>query len=50
LLGMGTTLCVPETKRKTLEELAEELHGEVDITKRVVSVPSDDEDKIADSV
>ncbi len=50
LLGMGTTLCVPETKRKTLEELAEELHGEVDICKRVVSVPSDDEDKIADSV
>lgn len=51
LLGMFTTLCIPETKRKTLEELAEELHGEVDITKqRVRSVPSDDEDKIADSV
>ena len=51
LLGMLTTLCIPETKRKTLEELAEELHGEVDITKqRVHSIPSDDEDKIADSV
>jgi PHS family inorganic phosphate transporter-like MFS transporter len=51
LLGMGTTLCIPETKRKTLEELAEELHGEVDITKqRVPSIPSDDEEKVASSV
>lgn len=33
LLGIFTTLCIPETKRKTLEQLAEELHGEVDITK-----------------
>ena len=51
LLGMGTTLCVPETKRKTLEEISEELHGEVDITKQVHrSIPSDDEEKMAESV
>ncbi|KAG0679159.1 Inorganic phosphate transporter pho84 [Pichia californica] len=34
LLGIFTSLCIPETKRKTLEQLAEELHGEVDVTKR----------------
>jgi PHS family inorganic phosphate transporter-like MFS transporter len=34
LLGIFTSLCIPETKRKTLEQLSEELHGEVDITRR----------------
>ena len=33
LLGIGTTLLIPETKRKTLEELAEDLHGEINISK-----------------
>ncbi|GME69218.1 unnamed protein product [[Candida] boidinii] len=47
LLGIGTTLLIPETKRKTLEQLSEELHGEVDISKQVHSVArssSDEED------
>ncbi|GME68094.1 unnamed protein product [[Candida] boidinii] len=47
LLGIGTTLLIPETKRKTLEELSEELHGEVDISKQTHSVArssSDEED------
>ncbi|GMM47577.1 phosphate transporter [Pichia kluyveri] len=34
MLGIFTSLCIPETKRKTLEQLAEELHGEVDVTKQ----------------
>ncbi|TID30395.1 hypothetical protein CANINC_001029 [Pichia inconspicua] len=54
LLGLGTTLCIPETKRKTLEELAEEVHGEIDTSKREYRqspvTPSDDEDKVSDSV
>ncbi|AOW00968.1 major facilitator superfamily domain-containing protein [Yarrowia lipolytica] len=29
LLGIGTSFLIPETKRRTLEDLAEELHGEV---------------------
>jgi PHS family inorganic phosphate transporter-like MFS transporter len=33
LLGIFTTLLLPETKRKTLEELAETYHGEIDIGK-----------------
>lgn len=33
LLGVFTTLLLPETKRKTLEELAETYHGEIDIGK-----------------
>lgn len=33
LLGVFTTLLIPETKRKTLEEICEKYHGEVDTTK-----------------
>lgn len=33
LLGIGTTLLIPETKRMTLEEICEKYHGEVDATK-----------------
>lgn len=35
LLGIGTTLLLPETKRRTLEEICEAVHGEVDTTKLV---------------
>ena len=35
LLGIFTTLLIPETKRKTLEEISEKYHGEVDTTKLV---------------
>lgn len=34
LLGIGTTLLIPETKRQTLEDLCEKYHGEVNIAKR----------------
>ncbi|CDK28645.1 unnamed protein product [Kuraishia capsulata CBS 1993] len=51
LLGFFTTLLIPETKRKTLEQLSEELHGEVDYSntnRGVISSSSDDEEaKIA---
>lgn len=33
LIGIFTTLLIPETKRKTLEQISEEYHGEVDVTK-----------------
>lgn len=33
LLGILTTLLIPETKRKTLEEISEEYHDEIDVTK-----------------
>ncbi|CAN3370261.1 inorganic phosphate transporter Pho84p [Diutina catenulata] len=33
LLGIFTSLLLPETKRKTLEEICEKYHGEVDSTK-----------------
>lgn len=33
LLGIFTTLLIPETKRRTLEEISETCHGEVDTTK-----------------
>lgn len=33
LLGIGSTLLIPETKRKTLEEICELYHDEVDVTK-----------------
>lgn len=33
-LGCFTTLCVPETKRKTLEQLAGEEEGNVQIMER----------------
>lgn len=33
VLGMVTTIFVPETKRMTLEEISEKYHGEVDATK-----------------
>ncbi|GMM32156.1 phosphate transporter [Martiniozyma asiatica (nom. inval.)] len=49
LLGIFTTLLVPETKRETLEDLAERLHDEVNLTKHSI-VHSDDEAKIAESV
>lgn len=32
LLGIGTTLLIPETKRMTLEEITEKYHDEVDIS------------------
>lgn len=32
LLGIGTTLLIPETKRMTLEEISEKYHDEIDIT------------------
>ncbi|KAK6462609.1 inorganic phosphate transporter [Scheffersomyces coipomensis] len=35
LLGIGTTLLIPETKRMTLEEICEKYHGELDATKLV---------------
>lgn len=35
LLGIGTTLLIPETRRKTLEEICELYHDEVDTTKLV---------------
>lgn len=34
LLGIGTTLLIPETKRQTLEDLCEQHHGEVNISKQ----------------
>ncbi|RCK55813.1 Inorganic phosphate transporter PHO84 [Candida viswanathii] len=33
LLGIFTTLLIPETKRRTLEEISETCHGEVDTTR-----------------
>lgn len=33
LLGIFTTLLIPETKRKTLEEICEKYHDEVDVTR-----------------
>lgn len=33
LLGIFTTLLIPETKRMTLEEVCEKYHGEIDTTK-----------------
>lgn len=33
LIGLGLTWFIPETKRKTLEEISEEVHGEVDPSK-----------------
>lgn len=33
LLGVFTTLLIPETKRMTLEEICEKYHGEIDSTK-----------------
>ncbi|KAH3667106.1 hypothetical protein WICMUC_005453 [Wickerhamomyces mucosus] len=33
LLGIFTSLLIPETKRKTLEQISEEVHGEVDPSK-----------------
>ncbi|KAH3662000.1 hypothetical protein OGAPHI_006181 [Ogataea philodendri] len=44
LVGFFTSLLIPETKRKTLEELSEELHGEVDVSKQHLRVNSSDED------
>lgn len=44
LLGCFLTLLIPETKRKTLEQLSEELHGEVDVTKQHVTTGSSDDD------
>ncbi|KAK6200022.1 inorganic phosphate transporter [Scheffersomyces amazonensis] len=35
LLGIFTTLLIPETKRMTLEEICEKYHGELDATKLV---------------
>lgn len=34
LVGIFSSLLIPETKRQTLEELAEKHHGEIDIAKR----------------
>lgn len=36
LLGIFTTLLIPETKRKTLEQISEECHGEVDPSKYAI--------------
>ncbi|GMM37414.1 phosphate transporter [Saccharomycopsis crataegensis] len=49
LLGIFTTLLVPETKRKTLEDLSEELHGEVDPSKQALqnNYGSDNSEKAA---
>lgn len=33
LLGIGLTFLIPETARRTLEEISETCHGEVDTTK-----------------
>ncbi|CDR45071.1 CYFA0S16e01728g1_1 [Cyberlindnera fabianii] len=33
LIGIFTSLLIPETKRKTLEQISEEVHGEVDPSK-----------------
>lgn len=33
LLGIGTSILIPETSRKTLEEISEQYHGEIDATK-----------------
>lgn len=46
VLGIFTSLCIPETKRQTLEELSEKLHGEVDPTKRVTLGSSSSENDI----
>ena len=42
-MGAGTLLStlIPETKRKTLEQLAEELHGEVQYHGPSISAASD---------
>lgn len=48
LIGIFTTLLIPETKRKTLEELSEELHGEVDPSKLAnTNYGSDNSEKAA---
>ncbi|ODV83282.1 hypothetical protein CANARDRAFT_30058 [[Candida] arabinofermentans NRRL YB-2248] len=44
LIGIATTLLIPETKRKTLEQLSEELHGEIDVSKQHARVSSSDDD------
>lgn len=59
-LGIFTSFCIPETKRKTLEELSEELHGEIDYAtlahrKRLAEQESSGEfeensDKVSNSV
>ena len=47
LLGCVCTIFVPETKRKTLEELSAKLHDEVDISQqRVKTSSSDDDEKV----
>lgn len=49
LLGMGTTLCIPETKRKTLEQISEEVHGDCELKQNLnyVTNSSIDEEKTA---
>lgn len=37
LIGIFTTLLIPETKRKTLEEISELYHGEIDTTKMTLT-------------
>ncbi|VEU23069.1 DEKNAAC104009 [Brettanomyces naardenensis] len=45
LLGFFLSFLVPETKRKTLEQLNEELHDEVDVTRQQVRAGSSDEEE-----
>ncbi|QPG74268.1 Inorganic phosphate transporter pho84 [Brettanomyces nanus] len=43
LVGFFLSFLIPETKRKTLEQLSEELHGEIDITKQEIRAGSSDD-------
>ncbi|KAH3683797.1 hypothetical protein WICPIJ_005227 [Wickerhamomyces pijperi] len=45
LCGVFTSLLIPETKRKTLEQISEEVHGEVDPSKQAASQASFDDEK-----
>mmetsp|Transcript_7564 Transcript_7564/g.7500 ORF Transcript_7564/g.7500 Transcript_7564/m.7500 type:complete len:567 (+) Transcript_7564:13-1713(+) len=51
LIGIFTSLLIPETKRKTLEEIAERYHGEVDTTKlvqdRMTEIPRGQDDSFS---
>ncbi|KAH3682551.1 hypothetical protein WICPIJ_006482 [Wickerhamomyces pijperi] len=47
LVGVFTSLLIPETKRKTLEQISEEVHGEVDPSKiRTETFETASEDKV----
>ncbi|CEP21837.1 unnamed protein product [Cyberlindnera jadinii] len=48
LCGLFLTYFIPETKRKTLEEISEEVHGEVDPSKLALQQRAYDNTSSAD--